>query len=72
MSDISLNTSSQKSADLESGRCAKGDEIGCFIAGTKVKMINGEKNTEDVESGDYVLAEAPETGVQKSSLHLYP
>lgn len=27
-SDISLNTSRQKSADLESGRCVKGDGIG--------------------------------------------
>ncbi|MDE6433431.1 MAG: hypothetical protein K2L07_04310 [Lachnospiraceae bacterium] len=65
VSNISLNTSSQKSADLESGRCAKGEGIGCFVAGTKVKTVNGEKNIEDVESGDYVLAENPETGEQE-------
>ncbi len=65
VSDISLNTSSQRSADLESGRCAKGDGIGCFIAGTKVKTVNGEKNIEDIKSGDYVLAENPETGEQE-------
>lgn len=55
MSNISLNTNSQKSADLESGRCAKGDGIECFITGTKVKTADGEKNIEDVESGDYML-----------------
>ena len=33
----------------------------CFVAGTKVQTINGEKNIEDIEEGDYVLAEDPET-----------
>ena len=60
--DVSLNTNSQKAADAESGRCAKGDGIGCFVAGTIVKTEDGEKNIEDVKVGDYVLAENPETG----------
>ena len=38
---------------------------GCFVAGTKVKTKDGEKNIEDVETGDYVLSENPETGEQE-------
>ena len=34
----------------------------CFVAGTKVQTIDGEKNIEEVAEGDYVLAENPETG----------
>ena len=66
VSDISLNTSSQRSADAVSGRNAQYEGVGgCFIAGTKVKTADGEKNIEDVEIGDYVLAENPETGEQE-------
>ena len=64
VSDIDMNTKTQETADAESGKCAKGEGIGCFIAGTKVKTVDGEKNIEDVKAGDYVLAENPETGEQ--------
>ena len=62
--DINFKTKSQTNADIESGKCPKGEGIGCFIAETKVKTEDGEKNIEDVQEGDYVLAEDPETGEQ--------
>ena len=34
----------------------------CFVAGTEIDTIEGEKNIEDIEEDDYVLAEDPETG----------
>lgn len=34
----------------------------CFVAGTQIITMNGSKNTEDIQIGDYVLAENPETG----------
>ncbi|SFH56832.1 intein N-terminal splicing region [Pseudobutyrivibrio sp. OR37] len=34
----------------------------CFVAGTLVCTIDGEVPIEDIEVGDYVLAENPETG----------
>ena len=37
----------------------------CFVAGTIIKTKDGEKNIEDVEVGDYVLARNPETGEQE-------
>ena len=37
----------------------------CFVAGTEIDTIEGEKNIEDIEEGDYVLAEDPETGEQE-------
>ena len=37
----------------------------CFVAGTKVMTADGLKDIEDVEVGDYVLAENPETGEQE-------
>ena len=37
----------------------------CFVAGTEIDTIDGEKNIEDIEEGDYVLAEDPETGEQE-------
>ena len=37
----------------------------CFVAGTKVKTDEGDKNIEDIEEGDYVLSENPDTGEQE-------
>ncbi|MBP5493557.1 MAG: AHH domain-containing protein [Lachnospiraceae bacterium] len=37
---------------------------GCFVEETEVETISGKKNIEDIEEGDYVLAEDPETGEQ--------
>jgi len=37
----------------------------CLVAGTIIKTKDGEKNIEDVEVGDYVLARNPETGEQE-------
>ena len=34
----------------------------CFVAGTLVCTIDGEVPIEDIEVGDYVLAENPDTG----------
>ncbi len=34
----------------------------CFVAGTLVCTVDGEVPIEDIEVGDYVLAENPETG----------
>ncbi|GKS09278.1 hypothetical protein YDYSY3_02780 [Paenibacillus chitinolyticus] len=36
----------------------------CFVAGTKVQTDEGEKNIEDIEVGDRVLAKNEETGEQ--------
>lgn len=36
-------------------RCGIGGGSGCFVDGTKVKTINGDKNIEDIEIGDKVL-----------------
>lgn len=35
---------------------------GCFVAGTQIITMYGSKNIEDIQIGDYVLAENPETG----------
>ncbi|KZE54406.1 hypothetical protein AV540_26370 [Brevibacillus parabrevis] len=45
----------------------------CFTAGTKVLTDEGEKNIEDIEVGDMVLAKDEETGEQayKEVTHLY-
>ena len=45
----------------------------CFIAGTKVLTDSGQKNIEDIEVGDQVLAYDEETGVTayKPVLHLF-
>ncbi|MDQ6423594.1 polymorphic toxin-type HINT domain-containing protein, partial [Paenibacillus sp. LHD-117] len=45
----------------------------CFTAGTKVLTDEGEKNIEDIEVGDMVLAKNEETGEQayKEVTHLY-
>jgi len=37
----------------------------CFVEGTQIETIDGKKNIEDIEEGDYVLAEDPETGEQE-------
>ena len=34
----------------------------CFVAGTKVKTFDGDKNIEDIEAGDYVFSKNTETG----------
>ena len=34
----------------------------CFVAGTKIKTEDGEKNIEDIEAGDQVYSYNPETG----------
>jgi len=34
----------------------------CFVAGTKIKTIDGFKNIEDIEEGDLVFAQSEETG----------
>lgn len=62
--DVSFNTKSQQNADAVSGKNNISDGIGCFVAGTQVKTAEGDRNIEDVEVGDYVLAENPETGEQ--------
>jgi hypothetical protein len=33
----------------------------CFVAGTKIWTINGEKNIEDIKVGDWVLSDDPNT-----------
>lgn len=63
--NISFKTSGQDTADLASGKCTEGNEVGCFTAGTVVKTADGEKNVEEVNTGDYVLSEDPETGEQE-------
>ena len=37
---------------------------GCFVEETEVETISCKKDIEDIEEGDYVLAENPETGEQ--------
>lgn len=34
----------------------------CFVAGTQILTICGSKNIEDIQNGDYVLAQNQETG----------
>lgn len=48
-------------------------ECNCFTAGTEVLTDEGEKNIEDIEVGDKVLAKDEETGEQayKEVTHLY-
>ncbi|MDD6071895.1 MAG: polymorphic toxin-type HINT domain-containing protein, partial [Clostridiales bacterium] len=61
---LKLSTKVDDAADMLKTADAAGVG-GCFVAGTKVKTEDGEKNIEDVETGDYVLAENPETGEQE-------
>lgn len=63
--DVRFETTGRDVADTVSGRCEGGTGVGCFVAGTRVKTQDGEKNIEEVEEGDYVLSEDPETGEQK-------
>ena len=62
MSDVRMETTVKNTADVTSGKTVAGEGIGCFVAGTKIKTENGDKNIEDIEEGDYVLSENPETG----------
>ena len=65
MSDVEFHTTSRKMADEG---CGKWDDNGfpmCFVAGTKVKTSEGDKDIEDIEEGDYVLSENPDTGEQE-------
>ena len=41
---------------------SKVSEPACFVAGTQIITIDGRINIEDIQTGDYVLAENPETG----------
>ena len=64
--NINFKTNSQETADNISGKNTKCNGVGeCFTAGTKIKTADGEKNVEEVNTGDYVLAEDPETGEQE-------
>jgi RHS repeat-associated protein len=52
------------SADNAVGAAAgkAGTKIGnCFVAGTEIQTIDGEKNIEDIQVGDWVLADDPNT-----------
>ncbi|GIP20642.1 polymorphic toxin-type HINT domain-containing protein [Paenibacillus sp. J22TS3] len=51
----------------------KTNSCNCFVAGTKIKTDEGEKNIEDIEVGDKVLSKDEETGKQayKEVTHLY-
>ena len=48
--------------DPDNAIIEKGKDIGCFIAGTKIKTSDGEKNIEDIEVGDEVYAYNADTG----------
>lgn len=63
--DVRFETTGRDAADAVSGRCEGGTGVGCFVAGTRVKTQDGEKNIEEVEEGDYVLSGDPETGEQE-------
>jgi hypothetical protein len=43
-------------------------ETGCFLAGTKVLTVAGERNIEDIRSGDFVLSYNLEKGVAEPGL----
>ncbi|MGA8943296.1 MAG: Hint domain-containing protein, partial [Thermoactinomyces sp.] len=45
----------------------------CFTAGTKIQTVEGEKNIEDIQVGDKVLAKDEKTGKQeyKEVVHLF-
>ncbi len=59
-----LSTKADETADVLK-TTNTGGVGGCFVAGTKVKTAEGERNIEDIEVGDYVLAENAETGEQE-------
>ncbi|MDE5778261.1 MAG: hypothetical protein K2I10_07165, partial [Lachnospiraceae bacterium] len=65
MADIRFKTTRLEMSDAASGKKIRyGGVGGCFVAGTLVNTAEGEKNIEEVQEGDYVLAENPETGEQ--------
>ena len=65
LADIRFKTTRLERSDAASGKKIQyGGVRGCFVAGTLVKTADGEKNIEEVQEGDYVLAENPETGEQ--------
>ena len=66
MADIRFRTTRLERSDAASGKKIQyGGVGGCFVAGTRVKTAEGDRNIEEVEEGDYVLAENPETGEQE-------
>ena len=64
-SDMEFHTTSRDMADEFCGRYDDGGFPMCFVAGTKVKTSEGDKNIEYIEEGDYVLSENPDTGEQE-------
>ena len=64
MPEMEFHTTVRETADEGCGRYDENGFPRCFIAGTKVKTYEGDKNIEDIEEGDYVLSEDPETGEQ--------
>jgi len=51
-----------------SGNVSKKEDLDCFIAGTKVKTLYGEKNIENIRVGDYVYTPIGYKGVIKDGI----
>ena len=66
LADVRFRTTRLERSDAASGKKIQyGGVRGCFVAGTRVKTAEGDRNIEEVEEGDYVLAENPETREQE-------
>jgi Pretoxin HINT domain len=47
--------------ELETTHVQAGKELGCFVAGTEILTTEGIKNIEDIQVGDWVIADDPTT-----------